>query len=187
MAMGLLLLVLCGCILQPAVKAAAPVYSVPYCGPGPDASIDANILWWGKMLKAREAMTTSFCNQSVGNLYADNMWASRQYVCPQSLIVDRYVLLAAWELRTLRPASCAHARACARSYLQVSRAYSTQRIQNATTTHTHAPTHPRTHTHTHTHPRTHAHAHAHTAPRRAAGFCTTATRTPGRSGGSWTT
>ena len=59
---------------------------VPYCGPGADASIDANILWWCKMLQAREAMTTSrgrpFCNQSVGNLYADNMWASRQYVYP---------------------------------------------------------------------------------------------------------
>ena len=80
---------------SPAKAAAPPVYSVPYCGPGPGASVDANNIWWGKMLKARAAMTTQlgrqFCNRSRGNLFADNMWASRQYVCPQSLIVDRFL------------------------------------------------------------------------------------------------
>ena len=47
------------------------------------------------MLKLRESLTSGlgrrFCNTSAGNIYADNPWASVQYVCPQSLIVDRFL------------------------------------------------------------------------------------------------
>ena len=38
-----------------------------------------------------EGLGRGFCNTTKGNLYADNMWASRQYVCPQSLIMDRFL------------------------------------------------------------------------------------------------
>ena len=84
--------------LQPASAAddsGRPVYNVPYCGPGAKASVNSNLKWWATMLKLREALTEGpgrgFCNTTKGNLYADNMWASRQYVCPQSLIMDRFL------------------------------------------------------------------------------------------------
>ena len=88
-----------GCLLLLAASAAGlgeeGKYSVPYCGPGANASLDANMAWWEKMLKVRDSLTAGlgrqFCDASKGNLYADNMWASRQYICPQSLICDRFL------------------------------------------------------------------------------------------------
>ena len=71
------------------------MYDVQYCGPGDKASVDDNMRWWATMLKVRAEATTQlgreFCNTSSGNLYAENLWASKQYVCPQSLIFDRFL------------------------------------------------------------------------------------------------
>ena len=66
------------------------MYDVQYCGPGDKASVEDNMRWWATMLKVRAEATTQlgrkFCNTSSGNLYAENLWASKQYVCPQSWI-----------------------------------------------------------------------------------------------------
>lgn len=36
-------------------------------------------------------MGSSFCNTTKGNIFADNRWVSSQFVCPQSMVMDRYL------------------------------------------------------------------------------------------------
>eukprot|EP00729_Bicosta_minor_P014599 gene14599-32424_t len=63
----------------------------PYCGPTSSGDV-ANEAWWEEMVAFRtKTMGQNFCNHSTGNIFEDNSWVSSQFVCPQSMVMDRYL------------------------------------------------------------------------------------------------
>ena len=66
-----------------------------YCGPSVSTAA-ASAAWLRRMQDFRDGLVgKGFCNTTSGNIFADNAWASRQFVCPQVMLMDRYLYDAA--------------------------------------------------------------------------------------------